>query len=447
MSATILIVEDHESVRTAIREFLAGRGCTVLETDSWRRAEQMIRAGTPDVAVIDYRVADGDSLELLPRLREAGITLPVVMLTAHGSIDLAVRAIKEGAEQFLTKPVELPALWVLLERIIERERIRRNDAAKHSLRNRDAPDPFVGESAAVRKLADEAGRAGRVSAPVLILGETGVGKGVLARWLHEHGDRGAEPFVNLNCGGLSRELLDSELFGHERGAFTGAVAAKKGLLEVAHRGSLFLDEIGDVDLQVQPKLLKVLEEKTFRRLGEVRDRHVDIRLIAATHQDLIAAQREHRFRRDLYFRISTIQVAIPPLRERTEDIPGLAARVLDELSHALNRGEMTFSAAAIEALVAHSWPGNIRELRNVVERAVLASRSDRVTAQDLRFDPAAGGEGDEGDLTLDELEKRAVLRALARERGRVERAAKRLGIARGSLYNRIRKFGIDMSQF
>lgn len=447
MSATVLIVEDHEAVRIAMREYLAARGCIVLETDCWRRAEQMIRTTAPDVAVIDYRVADGESIELLPRLREAGISLPIVMLTAHGSIDLAVRAIKEGAEQFLTKPVELPALWVLLERIIERERIRRNEAAKHSLRNRNAPDPFTGESAAIRKLADEARRAASVSAPVLILGETGVGKGVLARWIHENSERAAEPFVNLNCGGLSRELLDSELFGHERGAFTGAVAAKKGLLEVAHRGSLFLDEIGDVDIQVQPKLLKVLEEKTFRRLGEIRDRHVDIRLIAATHQDLTVAQREHRFRQDLYFRISTIQLKIPPLRERPEDIPGLARSALMEFALALRHGELTFTEGALRALVGHSWPGNIRELRNVLERAVLSSHGGALTAQDLRFDPTTGGEEDESDLTLDELERRAVVRALARERGRVERAAKRLGIARGSLYSRIRKYDIDMSQF
>src|SRR4030095_6145073 len=229
---------------------------------------------------------------------------PLLVLTAHGSIDLAVRAIKEGAEQFLTKPLELPALQVILQRLIQKQRNHQNQLASKSRQVRQAIDPFIGVSPAIHTLAEQAKRVLMTESPVLILGETGSGKGVLARWLHENSPRADEAFVDLNCAGLSRELLENELFGHEKGAFTSATTSKQGLFEVAHRGTIFLDEIGDVDLQIQPKLLKVLEEQRFRRVGDVRDRQVDVRLIAATHQDLSDLVRQKRFRDDLYFRVS-----------------------------------------------------------------------------------------------------------------------------------------------
>src|SRR5919106_2941536 len=294
----VLIVDDEAGVRFGLRDFLETKGYAVEEAESCDAAEAACRAGDPDVILLDYLLPDGNALELLPRLRLIDEHVPVVVLTAHGSIDIAVRAIKDGAEHFVSKPVELPSLLVILERALDVQRNRQKQLALRSRRRSAVTDPFIGVSAAVRQLAADANRIAAADSPVLILGETGTGKGLLARWLHDHGPRADEAFVDINCAGLSREFLETELFGHEKGAFTGAVARKPGLLEVAHHGSVFLDEIGDADLQIQPRLLKVLEEKRFRRLGEVRDRSVDIRLIAATHRDLGHLVREQRLLSD-----------------------------------------------------------------------------------------------------------------------------------------------------
>src|SRR5688500_8304362 len=367
----VLVVDDEPGVRFGLREFLEAKGFDVDEAATCVAAEAMFKSRRPDVAILDYSLPDGNALDLLPRLRALDATVPQVILTGHGSIDLAVRAVKEGAEHFLTKPVELPALLVILRRLLDAQRHRQRHAAGVRREATGRIDPFALPSAAIRALAEDAERVARSESPVLVLGETGVGKGVLARWLHDHGPRAEEAFVDLNCASLSRELLESELFGHEKGAFTGAVAAKEGLLEVAHRGTLFLDEIGDVDAAVQPKLLKVLEEGRFRRLGDVRDREVDVRLIAATHQDLAVAVREKRFRSDLYFRISALPLLIPPLRERPEDIAVLARALLDRIGFEVGRTDLSLSEDAVAALQAYSWPGNTRELRNVLERAVI----------------------------------------------------------------------------
>jgi DNA-binding NtrC family response regulator len=445
----ILLVEDESTVRGAVRDFLEAKAYEVDEASTCHEAEALFRTGRPDAAVIDYRLPDGDALELLPRLKGVDPGVPLVVLTGHGSIDLAVRAVKEGAEQFLTKPVELPALLIVLERLLENQRSRKKELAGRSRLARDRVDPFLGTSAVIRDLARQARQVLTTDSPILVRGETGTGKGVLARWLHANGPRAEEAFVDLNCAGLSRDLLETELFGHERGAFTGASQSKPGLLEVAHRGTVFLDEIGDVDAAVQPKLLKVLEEKRFRRLGDVRDRRVDIRLIAATHQDLAALVREKRFRGDLYFRISAIPVDVPPLRARAEDLPLLVERLLADLTADLGRGPLPVTKEAMAALAAYSWPGNVRELRNVLERAVLLSGRDLVEPRDLRFDLAGDGDAPAGDaeLTLQELERRHIGRVLALENGRVDVAARRLGIPRSSLYQKIKKHGLRPSRF
>jgi DNA-binding NtrC family response regulator len=391
---------------------------------------------------------DGTALDLLPRLKEIDSGIPLLVLTAHGSIDLAVRAIKEGAEQFLTKPLELPTLLVILQRLLQKQRNHHKQLASKSRQVRQAIDPFIGTSAAIRALKEQAKKILPTESPVLILGETGTGKGVLARWLHDNSPRAEEAFVDLNCAGLSRELLETELFGHEKGAFTSATASKQGLFEVAHRGTIFLDEVGDVDVQIQPKLLKVLEEKRFRRVGDVRDRQVDVRLIAATHQDMGQLVREKRFRDDLYFRISTIPLSFPALRERIEDIPTMAQYLLDKVSADLGRGELHLDENCIQALKAYSWPGNIRELRNVIERAVLLSDQKTITINDLHFDghTQVGAPLLDSRLTLLELEKQHIERVLQEERGRVEKAAKRLGIPRSSLYQKIKKHQIPTSK-
>jgi DNA-binding NtrC family response regulator len=444
----VLVVDDESGVRFGIRDFLEQHGYEIDEAESCDDAQQIFRTSRPDIVIADYMLPDGTALDLLPRLKEIDSGIPLLVLTAHGSIDLAVRAIKEGAEQFLTKPLELPTLLVILQRLLQKQRNHHKQLASKSRQVRQAIDPFIGTSPAIRTLKEQAKKILSTESPVLILGETGTGKGVLARWLHENSPRAEEAFVDLNCAGLSRELLETELFGHEKGAFTSATASKQGLFEVAHRGTIFLDEVGDVDLQIQPKLLKVLEEKRFRRVGDVRDRQVDVRLIAATHQDMGQLVREKRFRDDLYFRISTIPLSFPALRERIEDIPTMAQYLLDKVSADLGRGELHLDENCIQALKTYSWPGNIRELRNVIERAVLLSDQKTITINDLQFDghTQVGSPFLDSRLTLLELEKQHIERVLQEERGRVEKAAKRLGIPRSSLYQKIKKHQIMTSK-
>jgi DNA-binding NtrC family response regulator len=439
----LLLVDDEADVRLPLRRFFAGKGYTTVEADSVAAVREVLRRQSVEAAIVDFSLPDGNGLDVLEVLRAQDASLPVVLLTGHGTIDLAVKAIKEGAEQFFTKPVELPALLVVVERALEHRRMRQVSLAGKSSQARNAVDPFFGESPAVRKLAAEAARVAASQVPVLIRGETGSGKGVLARWLHQNGPRADEAFVDLNCAGLSSELLESELFGHEKGAFTGAIAAKPGLLEMAHRGTLFLDEIGDVELQVQGKLLKVVEDLRFRRLGDVRDRQVDVRLVAATHRDLPRLVQEGKFREDLYYRISAIPLAVPPLRDRGPDVVLLARRLVARIGVEMARPGVRLSAPAEAALAGHPWPGNVRQLRNVLERAVLLCESEVLAPADLVDGsgvPAA--EEDTSRLTLEEVERKHIEAVLRRERGVVARAAKILGLSRSSLYERMKKHGL-----
>ncbi|HYO15559.1 MAG TPA: sigma-54 dependent transcriptional regulator [Thermoanaerobaculia bacterium] len=444
----IMVVEDEPIVRFGIRDFLESRGFDVDEAGNLEQARSVFQRMRPDAVVLDYMLPDGPALGFLDELHLAEPQLPVVLLTGHGSIDLAVRAIKQGAENFLTKPVELPVLSVILERALENQRNRRKQMARISRRSRDELDPFVGVSPLIRALAWEAEMALRSEGPILIQGETGTGKGVLAKWLHDHGAQREEPFVDLNCAGLSRDFLESELFGHARGAFTGAVNEKKGLFEVAHKGTLFLDEMGDMDPAIQPKVLKVLEEKRFRRLGEVTDRQVQVFLIAATNRKLESLVREGRFRSDLYFRINTIPLTLPALRERKEDIPALAQHLLEQLSREQGRLGIRLTPPALEVLRRYSWPGNVRELRNVLERAVLRAEGDEIRESDFRFSStlAEAPSADAGQ-TLADVERQQIEKALAEERGRVVNAARRLGIPRSTLYQKIREHRVNLSRF
>ncbi len=441
----MLVVDDESGLRGGVRRFLESKGYEVEEAGSCRAAEEAFRKDAPDAAILDFRLPDGDGVKLVSRLRGLEPSVPLLILTAHGSIELAVQAIKEGADQFLTKPVQLQALQQVLERLLQVQRGQRKQLAGAARQSRERTDPFLGVSPAVRRLEEEARGILRSPGTVLILGETGTGKGVLARWLHENGPRVEEAFVDLNCAGLSREFVETELFGHETGAFTGAVRSKPGLLEVAHRGTFFLDEIGDLDPAIQPRLLKALEDRRFRRLGEVRERRVDVRLVAATHQDVRQLVAEGRFREDLYFRIAALPLRVPALRERREDIPLLARFLLDRCAREMGRAGIELSAEAEEKLQGHSWPGNVRELRNVLERAVLLCAGERLRACDLRFADHASPL-DKAPPTLRESERLAILRALEAEGGSVERAARRLGTSRSSLYKRMKKHGLPPSR-
>ena len=427
----ILIVDDEAAIRFGMRDFLEIHDFDVNEADSCRSAIEVFTLAQPDVALIDYRLDDGNALDLIKQLREINADVPLLILTAHGSIDLAVQAVKEGAEHFLTKPIELPALFLVLQRLLENRRLHRKNRAQTAREHRDSIDPFLGNSQVIRELAEHARKICGTEAPILIQGETGTGKSLLASWLHAHGPRADEAFIDLNCAGLMRDFLETELFGHEKGAFTGASAAKIGLLELAQGGTVFLDEIGDVDLQVQPKLLKVLEEKRFRRLGDVRDRKVDIHLIAATHQNLGALMRENQFRSDLYFRINTIALHVPALRDRVEDIPLLAESMLARIAAENGRrSPFIVPANTLLAMQNYAWPGNIREMRNVLDRAALLCDGGRIEPRDLKFDSLGIKEFDPDsvNLTLRELERNHIERVLREENGKVELAARRLDI-------------------
>jgi DNA-binding NtrC family response regulator len=445
----ILIVDDEPGIRFGVRDFLESHAYTVQEAEDCASAERLYRATRPDAVVMDYRLPDGDALSLLATLRQIDPDPAHIVLTGHGSIDLAVRAIKEGAEHFLTKPVDMGVLLTIVARIAEARRSRKQAIASTRANSRRVVDPFVGTSQAIRALADQARKWLESDSPMLIQGETGTGKGVLARWLHRNGPNSREAFVDLNCAGLSRDFLESELFGHDKGAYTGAVSAKPGLFEVADRGTLLLDEFGDLALELQPRLLTAIEEKRFRRLGEVRERTTHARLIAATNQDLRRKVAEGQFRSDLYYRISALPLTVPPLRSRIEDVGLITEVLIAELSSELGRKAVRLSKDAESALRAYPWPGNIRELRNVLDRAILLGEDGLIQSRHLRLDEAPMTNEkvqSTGDLSLEDVERRHIEKVLQQTGGQVNPAAEKLGIPRSTLYLKIKRYGLSASR-
>ena len=439
-SRRILLVEDDEELRYAYAAHLTANGFLVEEAGDFSSAHKSFAATRPDVAILDFRLPGGTALDLLPKFKELDPSVPIIVLTGYGSMELGVSLIKSGAEQCLAKPVEASALLMIVHKLLENSRNQQKTLANNTRRRRVVLNPFLGESPVIRRLAEAASKVANSQSPVLIQGETGCGKGVLATWLHENGPRAEEPFIDLNCAGLSREFLESELFGHEKGAFTGALNVKPGLLEVGHRGTVFLDEIGDIDPNVQPKLLKVVEEKRFRRMGDVRDRFVDVRLIAATHQDLRHLIETKVFRSDLYFRISTVPLGIPPLRERQDDIPAIAHSLLLRICSDMARPPAQISPKAVERMRSYYWPGNIRELRNVLERALLFTDRQVLEPGDLSFEPGPehGSNSYRSDWTLEDLERFHISAAFTNENQNVEKTARRLGIAKSTLYQKLK---------
>ncbi|HLF55664.1 MAG TPA: sigma-54 dependent transcriptional regulator [Thermoanaerobaculia bacterium] len=450
-SSRVLVVEDDASLGEQIRSLLEADGLEVSLARDLAAARRLAGENAPDVYLLDFELPDGTALDLIPHLRELDHDAVVLVLTGHAQIDLAVACVKAGADQFLTKPVELAALRLMVRSAAERRRLSRRETAK-VLREKIGPDPFVGGSRRIRALEREARVAAEADSPTLLVGETGTGKGVLARWLHSRSSRSRESFVDLNCAGLSRELLDTELFGHVRGAFTGAVQNKSGLFEVADRGMLFLDEIGDIEVAIQPKILKVVEDKRFRRLGETVERRVDVRLVAATHHDLEEAVNAGQFRADLFYRLNTLTLRLLPLRDRREDIVHLAAAILERIRQETGR-YFELRTSAVERLVEHDWPGNIRELGNVLERAALYARNGAIAPDDLTLGrstsqptPGSGAVADD-DLRLAAVERRHIENVLRLERGQVDRAAARLEIPRSTLYQRIKEYGLSPAHY
>lgn len=444
----LLIVEGEKETCGVLRNYLDDKGYEVYTADTCAAAEQIWRTRRPDIAILDYSLSDGNALGLIPRLRAIDASIPIIILTGYGSIDLAVEAVKLGAELFLPKPAELSTLDVLIQRSLENQRNHRQRLAEKTRSSRGIMDPFLGKGESMRRLADQACKAAVNENPVLIQGEAGTGKGTMARWLHRNGPRASEPFVDVDCGELSGDLLETQLFGNEREAQDGPAETKAGLLEIAHKGTVFLDEIETLGLQIQSRVMKVIDEKQFRRFEEVQDRRVDVRLIAATQQVTAPPVIRKQFRRVLFDRENFICLSLPPLRERVEDIPALSTHILGELAAHFGAGALELGAGGLRALQSYSWPGNIRELRNVLERVALVTAKDSPEDQqfgfNLQIEQYLSGIGH--FRTLEDMERNYIQQVLRKEGGRVRSAAKRLGIPRSSLYHKLKQYKTDQPE-
>lgn len=439
-SPTVLIVDDEAVVRSALRDAFELEGYQVVEASNSANAEVAYRSRRPDAAILDYRLPDGDALRLMTRLKLIDPGVPAFIMTGYPSIDLAVRSAKLGAEYFLAKPIEFSKLRKLVDISIQ-------SADKRPIASERSKftylDPFVGESRVICELFRQVAAVCTSNTPVLIQGETGSGKGVLARWIHENSRRAGKAFIDLNCAGIARDLLESELFGHEKGAFTGALVSKVGLFELADGGTVFLDELGDMDFALQPKLLKVLEDRTFRRVGGTTIKEVDIRLITATHQDLPDLIHNGRFREDLYFRVNAFPLRVPPLRERVEDIPALCEVLLDRMGGEVSIEKPTTTDRALKKLSSYHWPGNIRQLRNVLHRAILMAGGDPIDEQHIIIDQSRAAVIPQACLgTLVDIEKAYIEVVLRQCDGRVDHAAHLLGVPLSSLYQKLIRLGI-----
>ncbi|MDD5010141.1 MAG: sigma-54 dependent transcriptional regulator, partial [Syntrophorhabdaceae bacterium] len=363
MKPPLLLIDDEPAIQFGFSEYLSRVGYSVHGALSVAEAREALAAHRFDAILLDLNLPDGNGLDLIAELRENYFDIPIIVITGIGDIPLAVESMRRGADNFLTKPVNMPDLDVFLQKSLELGALRRRQRTTQRLQQKK--EPYFGQSPVMQKVMDLSSLALKNDSPIILQGETGTGKGILAKWIHEHSHRASSTFVEVNCASLKGELLASELFGHARGAFTSAVQDRQGLIEVADGGTLFLDEIGDMDLGVQAQFLKVIEEKQYRRLGEVRIRRSEFRLICATHRDLLEDTRQGKFRSDLYFRIHVFPIVIPPLRERSEDIPDLIRYMMEKL----NVSRVGMSNEAMSLLCSYEWPGNVRELKNVIERA------------------------------------------------------------------------------
>jgi len=437
----ILVVES--SPANLLTRIVQGLGFEAHQVSQLVAAEAAFVLNRPGLVLIDQDLQDGRALGFIRRIREIDGQVPIVLLLDAVSIDEAAEAARAGADKFLSKPVDPGVLGIVLAKVIELGEERSRNSIKEGRAAVVSVSPFFGMSPAISRLEQQVNRVLTLDRPVLIQGETGVGKSMLARWIHNHGPRSRSAFVELNCAGLSKELLESDLFGHEKGSFTGAAGSKPGMMEIANLGTLFLDEIGDMDLAVQPKILKAVEEQSYRRVGGTQDRSVDLRLIGASHRDLSQLVAEGRFRSDLFYRVAGLPILVPPLRERREDIALLATYFMEKSAMEWGCGSLEFSPAAISLLENHPWNGNIRELKNAVERAVIY-RQD-VILQPLDFELGTSESTDNGNLgtklTLAEVEELHIRKVLEACGGRVDEAARWLDISRSSLYQRIRRQG------
>ena len=458
MPHTILIVEDERNMQLVIRMALEDAGFRVLTVDSVEQALEKLSLPELSVVLTDLKLPGMRGEELVTYCKKERPEVPVIVLTAFGSIRSAIECIQSGAADYLTKPFEAEELLLAIQSALRlHDLMRENQRLQAVVSDAQPRRRLIGDSQSMRRLQEEIERVSPYRSNVLITGESGTGKEAVARCIHERGPRSEQPWVALNCSAIPRDLMESELFGYVRGAFTGANQNRLGRLEQANGGTLFLDEIGDLDIALQGKLLRVLQEREFSPVGSDSLQRVDVRIIAATHRDLPQCVRDGRFREDLYYRLDVYTIHVPPLRERMEDVLALASAFLAELRTEIDKPVYGFTAEALSTLSRYAWPGNVRELRNAVERALLSCRDEKIDRKDLpnrlnegtitSTEPESNGPGIEDiDTWLKERERNAILAALEACNGVQAQAARRLGITERSLWHRIKKLDIKVER-
>jgi DNA-binding NtrC family response regulator len=442
---SILVVEDEEAQRTLLEGLLNKEGYKATGSSDGKTALQLVRDGTFEIVLLDYRLPDMDGLTILKRLKEMNPEIEVIMITAFGSVENAVTALKAGAYEYLTKPIDLDDLLFKIRKVEERlHLIHENEVLKEALKERNKPESIVYASEKMHEIMSLIVRVAKTDSTCMVHGESGVGKEIVANLLHELSDRKDEPLVKVNCSAIPDTLLESELFGYERGAFTGAYQKKMGRFEIANKGTIFLDEIGDVPLSLQPKLLRVLQEREIERLGGLRPIKVDVRIIAATNKNLEEEVKQGRFREDLYYRLNIVRIEIPPLRERKEDIPLLFDFFVKKFNERHRKSIKGLSREARDVLIKYDYPGNVRELENIIERATVLARGEYLTRADLAV--FGGGELPEIDgsmkAVVEGMEKRMITEALVSSNWVQTKAAESIGISERMLRYKMKKLGI-----
>ncbi len=455
---TILVVDDEPNYLIVISELLGEEGFETITADNGTKALALMKGADIDLVLTDMQMPDMDGFALLEAVKSSRPEMPVIMITAYGEVEKAVRAMRSGAFNYITKPFNNDELLASINKALEHSALaQENRRLQREIRGRYSFEGIIGKSRAMRDIYELISRVAPTPSTVLVSGESGTGKELVARALHYQGPRAGRPFLSLNCAALPESLLESELFGHERGAFTGAVAMRKGKFEAADTGTLFLDEIGEMPLALQAKFLRVLQEKTIERLGGNKTIKVDVRIVAATNKNLQNEVHEKLFRQDLFYRLNVVSIVIPPLRERSDDIPLLAEHFVKKYGEQAGRTGLAISPAALQALIRAPWPGNVRELENAIERAAIMCRGDEIEPDDLNIE-GAEGKGKHGSSlvegislngrlpeVLDAIEKKMVSRALKEADFVQAQAARNLGITKSLLQYKMRKFKLKKS--